>query len=247
MSSPWPIKRGIRAVSAGSGAIGIAGSVAVYAIDAGLSSQALGSLDANDGGNSATTGGYADSQASAGSITGQLGGYVQTGNDQSSGFVRITVGSARSAIQSAAPANQVSNSINSTAATLGTGATIGDSAIISAGGAVDVEANEVVALHVIAGGGTLGLATVGGSVAIVNVGSLTQAQIGNSASVSAGGNLTVHSSYNLGALDGGPLVSAYGGNAGLVASLGAQVAIVTDTSPDRSDRRWRLKFPMPTC
>src|SRR5262249_58977352 len=100
----------------------------------------------------------------------------------------------------------------------------------SAGGALDVEANERVALQVIAGGGTLGVATVGGSVAVVTVGSLTQAHIDNGASVSAGGDVTVHAGYTLAPLGSGPMVSSYGGNFGLVAPLGAQVAIVNDTS-----------------
>jgi hypothetical protein len=106
----------------------------------------------------------------------------------------------------------------------------GASANVVAGAALDVEANEKVALQVVAGGGTIGAATIGASVALVNVGSLTQAYIANGAIGFSVGALTVHSDYNLGPVGTSPLVSAYGGNLGLLAALGAQVAIVTDTS-----------------
>ena len=64
----------------------------------------------------------------------------------------------------------------------------------------------------------------------MNVGSLTQAFIGNGAALYAVGNLTVYAGYNLVPLDGGPMASAYGGGFGLVAALGAQVAIINDSS-----------------
>ena len=217
------------AISAAIGNVGIAGSVSVYLIDAGVSSDALSSLSAHDGSGN-TTGGYADSQANASAITSQLGGYSQMGTDQSSLLVMQGVSAGQSAVQSAAPTNQVSGTLDASVAPQGTSAYIGGSAVVSAGGALDVEANERVALQVIAGGGALGVATIGGSVALVTVGSLTQAYIDNGATVSAGGNVIVHAGYTLAPLGSNPMVSAYGGNAGLVAALGAQVAIVTDTS-----------------
>jgi FG-GAP-like repeat/FG-GAP repeat len=217
------------AISAAVGNIGIAGSVSVYSIDAGVSSDALSSLTAHNAGNSSTAGGYSDSQANASAITSQLGGYARMGSDQSSLLVKQAVSAAQSALKGAAPNSQTSTTLNASVPPTGTSAYIGSSAVVSAGGALDLDATELDALRVIAGGGTLGVGTIGGSVALVNVGSQTQAFIANGAAVFAIGNLIVHSGYNLVPLNG-LMASAYGGNAGLVASLGAQVAIVNDSS-----------------
>ncbi len=217
------------AASAAAGGIGIAGAVSVYSIDAGVSSSALASLSGHNSGNSSTTGGYADSQANASSITSQLSGYTQMGSDQSSGLVKQAIGTSQSALERAAPTNQTSSSLDASVAPQGTSAYVGGLAVVTAGGAIDVEANELDSVEVIAGAGTLGLVTIGGSVALVNVGSLTQAFIANGAALYAVGNLTVYAGYNLVPL-GGNIASAYGGGAGLVAALGAQVAIVNDAS-----------------
>ena len=166
MSTRYPINLATRwQRTAAAGGIGIAGAVSVYSIDAGVSSSALASLSAHDSGNSSTAGGYADSQANASSITSQLGGYSQMGTDQTSLLVKQAVGAGQSALNNAAPSNQTSSSLDASVAPQGTQRHVGGSAVVTAGGAIDVEANELDSIKVIAGAGALGLAAIGGSVA----------------------------------------------------------------------------------
>ena len=109
----------------------------------------------------------------------------------------------------------------------GTTAYIGDGAVVDAGDDVGVRAKERVDFLVIAGSGAGGLVGVGGSVAVVNIRSDTEAFIGD-ATVSAGPDSGDNIAVEAGLVSDVRAV-AFAGQAGLV-GLGAQVAYINDSS-----------------
>lgn len=108
-----------------------------------------------------------------------------------------------------------------------TQAFIGDGATIQSGGNVAVQAAETVTYSAKVGsGGLSGVASVNGSVAVANLGSVVKAFIGNGSNVTAGGKVDVKATLREDEVN----ALAVGGSAALVAALGGQVAIIKDTS-----------------
>jgi hypothetical protein len=220
------------AVSAAAGAVGIAGAVAVYALDGNLdtagSTDAAKSLKSNSG-NGATTGGYADQDASAQAITSQLGGYQ--GQDDSSTQVMNAVRNAGTTVQQTTPKNATSSALGASVTPEGTSASVRSSAMVSAGRNVQVSANDLVELNLVAGSGALGAVGVGGSVVVAHIASDTNAYLDSGATVAAGGNVLVLAGFR--ETGSNPSVGltgeAYAGSGGLV-GLGAQVVEINDDS-----------------
>ncbi|EAR60225.1 type I secretion target repeat protein [Oceanospirillum sp. MED92] len=107
-----------------------------------------------------------------------------------------------------------------------TQAYIGDNVTIQGDAAsVTVKADETVNLDVLAGGlAASGGVSVGGTVSIATMDADTKAYIGNGGTISTTGDVTVDADYT-----SNVTTKVYGGSAGVV-GLGAQVAIVKDSS-----------------
>ncbi len=120
----------------------------------------------------------------------------------------------------------IDGALSTTQTPAGTAAFIGTGATVTAGGSVTVQAQETESITAIVGGASGGFASVGGSVVVVNLGNLTQAYLGSSSVVSAGGSVTVQAIF----ADTGN-ATAEAGQVGLV-GLGAQLARVTDNSSE---------------
>ncbi|MBM4043507.1 MAG: hypothetical protein FJ279_00180, partial [Planctomycetes bacterium] len=135
---------------------------------------------------------------------------------------------AGAAVGSSAPdGSTVTNAVEATHVPAGTSAYIGTQAAVIAGRHLDVSAQEHVDVHVVTGGGTLALGVgIGGAVSVVNVGETVTATVSGS-TMRAGdtGNVTVTA-----ALDSDLHGEAYVGGVGGLVSLGAQVAILNDSS-----------------
>jgi Ca2+-binding RTX toxin-like protein len=114
------------------------------------------------------------------------------------------------------------------AAKAGTTAYVGDGAVVRAGDSVDVNAKEVILLDAFAGSAAVGSAAgIGGSVAIVNIGSKVEAYIGDATVIAGSGSTdAVRVQARLVTDVEG---RAWGGQAGLL-GLGAQVVVIKDNS-----------------
>ena len=110
----------------------------------------------------------------------------------------------------------------------GTSAEIGNNVHITAGNAFRMRADENVGFNSYAGAIAGGFVGVGASITIANVGSQTNASIGDNAIVSAGGDISLASH-----LKEKSVAFAFGGSGGAVA-VGAQVAVINDNSTQRS-------------
>ena len=233
------------AVSAAAGAVGIAGAVSVYVLDGNL--NAANSTDASSSlsslsGNGATTGGYADQDASASAITQPMLNSYQTQNPNNANdpntLIQTTVNSNATAAQGGGQsASQTSSDLSANLPTpTGTSASIRGSATVSAGRTVQVLANARADLNLVAGEGALGLVGVGGSVVVAHISSQTNAYVDPSATVAAAtsdptGNVIVNANFVEAGLGNDDTVEgkSYGGAGGLVA-LGAQVVVMNDDS-----------------
>jgi hypothetical protein len=219
------------AISAAAGLVGIAGSVSVYALDGNLdtagSTDAAKSLRAHNPGNNTTTGGYADKNANAQAIIGQLNGYQ--GKDNSSVQVENAVNNSTAMVQQAAPTNQTSATLGASVSPEGTSASVRSLAVLNAGGDVRVDANDRAQLDMVAGSGEVGAVAVGGSVVVAHISSQTNAYLGSQATVAAGGNVFVLAGFQ--ETGSNPSIGltgkAYAGSGGLV-NLGAQVVEIND-------------------
>jgi hypothetical protein len=112
------------------------------------------------------------------------------------------------------------NSLNGPS--VGTNAAIGGSAIVTAGGAITVNAVENLQVTLTQGGFAAGVAGLGGGIGVVTIASNVSATAGGT--LSAGGALNILSSLYENVDD-----TAFAGAAGLV-GLGAAVVVVTDVS-----------------
>jgi len=136
--------------------------------------------------------------------------------------------SAGSEVQDAAPSGEVGGATGSTAVPPGTAAFIGAGATVASDGSVGVRASDDLQFDVIAGSVAAGAGGIGGSVAVANLRSNTDAHIASGATVSVGGALgddIVVSATLTEAATG----RAYAGQVG-GATLGAQVVVIHDTS-----------------
>jgi len=225
------------AVSAAGGIAALAGSVSVWTLGSSFSSgysdssgDSTNSLQSGSTGLGSTTSG-ADSET--GSLNSELSGYQSTGGSPSSNLVGTNVQTASKMIPSTGTSSAV-NGAMSTSAPSGTAAFIAAGATVRAGenqggtGNVSVLAKENVTFNVTVGGISVGVAGIGGSVAVVNIQSHLSAYIDQGATVSTGsaGNILVNA-----ALTDNVTGNAYAGQAGIVA-LGAQVIVLNDTSTE---------------
>ncbi|MFB3077457.1 MAG: beta strand repeat-containing protein, partial [Lysobacterales bacterium] len=113
-----------------------------------------------------------------------------------------------------------------------TRAYIGDNVTVTAGttdadGDILVQAIDVLDIGVTTGAVSISLfgVSVGGSIAIVNIGGQTEAFVGSNSTLSAADDITVKAKLTANAT-----ILAVGGSAGLVGALGAQVGVVNDTA-----------------
>ncbi|NBU77025.1 MAG: hypothetical protein EBS30_17715, partial [Planctomycetes bacterium] len=238
-------------VSVAAGAVGIGGSISIINFGAALDEASRKALSSQSDG--ATTGGLVDDQSNkSGVVTDNLGGYSQQSGSSStvgtvgsstaangaitlsdpgtqttgnSGLISTSTSSNRTAASSSVGTNTAGNSFSNTNdPDSGVNAFVGIGASITAENA-SVIAKEKISIRSVAGGGALaGLGAFGVSVSVVTIGSQSQAYIANSAILNLTGNLVVQSS-----MTNTVYSEAYAGVGGLVA-IGAQVAVVTDSS-----------------
>ncbi len=204
---------------ASGGAVGIAASVSVWGIGSELDTESLKSSTYQGEGkqDSAYTDvqGYADSQLSNGTIA-SLTGMLTNADPNSDGGQYIN--DAGAAVAAHTTGTPVTTVLAGTSVT-GTSAKV-DGGTLRAGGNIGVNATDSVDLGLIAGTVAAGAAGVGGSVDVATISVNSEASL--TGDVSAGGNVTLHSSRS-GTLDG----DAYAGQAGLV-GLGAAYVQLND-------------------
>ena len=116
------------------------------------------------------------------------------------------------------------------AGSVDTDAFIGNGAVVHAGGNLNLTATDSVSANPLVGQASAsGFVSVGASVSIVDIANVTDASIGSGAAVDASnsgpGNLSVGASFT-----DNVTPQVYAGTAGGDAALGAQVAIINDTS-----------------
>ncbi|MCW5623716.1 MAG: hypothetical protein KIT73_03240 [Burkholderiales bacterium] len=214
------------ALSAGAGAVGVDGSVSVWALGTGIEStysdtqQSADALNYNKGG-----GGYssaaasADGQTNRTDVTTLLGKYGNTGGANSGQVASLMAGS--STDYGAAQPNGAVQAAFADTSTSGVTAAIAQGAVIAAAD-LDVAAATTVVADQLAGGASVGIASVGASVSILNRGDTVQALMDGTVDVSGSIDVTAASF-------GYANSTAAGGTLGAVA-LGAQVAMVHDAS-----------------
>ncbi|MBQ0721029.1 MAG: LEPR-XLL domain-containing protein [Gammaproteobacteria bacterium] len=127
---------------------------------------------------------------------------------------------------SAANSNLFTLDLDASIEVSGTTALIGNNASVNTTvGDISVVAEETVDVDIITGGAAIGAGgSIGGSVAVTTLSSETSAFVAANAALSAGDDITINAIYS-----NDINVNAYGGAAGSV-GLGAQVAVVDDSS-----------------
>ncbi|MEX1357532.1 MAG: hypothetical protein WD981_02810, partial [Gaiellaceae bacterium] len=227
------------AFAIGGGFVGIAGAVSVWTVGTAPTTSydanaggtggpdSQNPLDVGSNGNSATS---ADSQ-----VTGDGNGYqtildgaTPTASDNTSMRIRGVTGDdsssgAKKSIRDKAILNAgVTATALSTTVPRGTAAAI--DATVVAGGTVRIVADDNLRFKGLVGTAAGGVVGIGGSVLVANVKSSTDARLGAPASITAGGQLFIRAR-----LDEESFALAFAGAGGLVA-VGAQVAVLNDTS-----------------
>jgi hypothetical protein len=177
------------------GGLALGGAVWVYALGTGPDTRARGMLLE---GTSNSLSGYADGKAGAPSFTrtsAALNGYQSTGSD-SNQRVAAAMSNVTTAIQNAVPSGAVNNAVDSTtpapasppgATTVpgGTVAFIGNTAAVSAGQNITINAKETITMNMEAGQTAGGLLGFGAAVGVTDIAENTQAFVGPQATVSA--------------------------------------------------------------
>ncbi len=190
-----------------SAAIGLAlnGTVSVISIGGGLDSTGTGKLS-----------GVIDDVNSTISLTNGISG--TNSNDSTASTAQADTKNSGFNISPALAADPT---------TRDTGAYIGGTAKIKAGGDVTVKATETITdIQATVGQATGGILSVGESDAFITISSATLAYIGDAASVDAGGDVDVEANFSDSAQ-----ADLYAGSVGLL-SYGGQVANVTDNSSE---------------
>jgi len=154
---------------------------------------------------------------------------VATGDQHSLGSATSdATGNAGSEVNGSAPSGAVTDATASTATPPGTTAFVAAGATVVAGGSVGIRAAEDLRFDVIAGSAAAGAGGIGGSIAVANLSSNTDAHVAGGATIGAGGmpgdDILVSAMLHEAATG-----YAYAGQAG-GAALGAQVVVIHDTS-----------------
>jgi hypothetical protein len=178
--------------------------------DANAASQSQSTTDASD--------------PNKGGVTTRLNAFDSSGNANSNqGRLKSVTSTAASDVGADRPStSDINNSIN-TPPPAGTSAGIGATAIVSAGGNIQVKANEHLGLTIIVGGIAGGAVGVGAAVSVANV--------ADNATAHADGTLSAGLAITVAAVQTEPNVTdtTFAGAAGIV-GLGASVAVVHDNS-----------------
>jgi hypothetical protein len=217
------------AISAAGGKVGVAGAVSVVSAGTGLSPDAERSLEANDSGNTVTTGAYVDEVARGSDVTGLLGNYQSnTSNSDSEKRAAAAIASLSASAGAASPSGKAAAAFASTDGGV-TRTLVSAGSLIIAGRAVTVAGRDRMAIDQTTGSVAGGLAAFGGAVGVATVADLVNVQMAGA--VRASGNVTVAADYdsNLAGGAGAGLGSSNGVTLGLV-GLGAQVTRFTDNS-----------------
>lgn len=194
----------VTVAAAGGGLAGVAGSVSLINIGSALSSQggtaaSSTSSTANNAISSNNATSRAGSSTAATNASTQIGG--KTGN----------LGTSDEFNQSA--------SVTQT-----TTASIGNSAVVDAGGDITVDADDNTDVDVLAGTIAVGGLGVGGAVSLVNIRPRTNATVGSSADLSAGDDVTVDAKGTITQSD----VTSVAGTVGSISLGAAYTKIVSD-------------------
>ena len=192
-------------VSFGAGAVGVQGAISVVNIGTTMSTRGASE--------SANTGAATDQQ-----IRGA--GNTKVGDQLGSSETAVT---AKARADSRTSGLSVSGQFDATDLTLG-GTTALIAGSINADGAVQVIADDDTDVQILAGGASAGAVGIGASVGVANVEATTSAFIASSASLAAGGDVTVHAN-----LDEDVTGEGFAGQAGIV-SVGGAVIVLTDES-----------------
>lgn len=220
------------AISAGFGGFGFGGSVSLWnvgtssfsaytALDKNGNSHNVDTTQQKSGSQYGNAPQAADGQTQRGDVTKLLGTYNNVGGANGS-QIGSSMGGTSTDLGSAQPKNDVQNSYNDTTSS-SVVAQVDSEASLVALGDITVNATEIVDVEQVAGAGSVGLVSVGGSVAILNLGRTTTALMDGSALTN--GKLTVEAGRaNLSE------VTTIVGTAGGFAGLGAQVSLAYDHS-----------------
>ncbi|WP_295882586.1 calcium-binding protein [uncultured Thiohalocapsa sp.] len=194
----------------GAGSVGIAGSISVVSIGTGItdddaSGEAAPANDVLDD----TFGGVNGLSDDPDDVVAQRA--RQSASDSRAGVDALRIGKDTS--------------------TTGTSASIGREASVTAGadgsGSILVQAIEDLLLEATTGQGAVGaIASVGGSVTVVSIGSVVAASVGRKSVLTAPSRIDIDAQFD--ATD--VKAEAYGGSAGGTLGLGAQVVMITDTA-----------------
>jgi len=219
---------GIAFSGAGGGAA-LAGTVSAWSIGTPLQksysdnngkSANAGEADKKDGGQSADDNAAGQADAGRSTISSQLNGFDAPPNANpkgNSGRMQGITGSAASTLTGNAPSqSSLDTAINSGAASAGTSAFIGADSNVNAANNISVNANEHVNVDVTLGGVSLGAASIGVAVGVLDIAANTSAL--SAGSLSAGGTASVTATLNE-TVNGTAIAGAMGGAFGIGAAV----------------------------
>ncbi len=206
------------AASGAAGIIGMAGSVSVYSVGGNPGPEASSSLVARNGN---STSGYIDSRASAAPMLANFADATDDPERPGNGTLATTLTRLRNDL----PRSAGSAALTRAGAPAGTSARIGANAVVEAGDDINVYADGIIRVGQTAGAGQASLFGFGGSVTVLDVNAPVTALVGTSAQLSAGDVIDIQAAAEKN-LSG----NAYAGSAGGLVGLGAQVAIIDDSS-----------------
>lgn len=205
-------------VSISGGAVGVAGSVSVYALGTNLSTDAQASLNVKrdesntQNPNENNVQGYVDGQLT----TDKYSNLLQSYDDQN----------VKAAAASVKQSAQVSKAIqNTTAVPGGTAAFVGTNAKINVGNDLDINASEKLDFTSRIGAAALGGAAVGGAVSVVTVDNNADAHVGRGTEITAGNDVVVN-----GSLSTNFDAKALAGSAGMSTALAGSGVYIGDSS-----------------
>ncbi len=209
------------AVSISGGAVGVAGSVSVYALGTNLSADAQASLNAKKDSSDANNPkednvqNYVDGQIK----TDKYSNLLQSYNDQN---VKTAAASVKQSTQTINLSQVVENI---TAVPGGTAAFTGTNAKINVGNNFDINATEKLNFSSKVGAIALGSVAVGGAVSVVSADNNVDAHVGSGTEITASNDVMVNGSLNT-KFD----AKALAGSAGMSTALAGSGVYVSDSS-----------------